>query len=152
MSLPAALPALNSNPSPKFQDLLLEPADNLRLATLCGHLDEHLRQIEHRLAVEINNRGHHFRVIGEAHAVAIAIAVLEALYRATSEEALTPAQVHLFLQEAGAEALVEAESESDEVIIRTRRGLIRGRGPNQQRYLWSIQHHDLKMCIRDRIG
>ena len=57
MSLSAAIPALNSNLSPQFQDLLLEPADNLRLATLCGHLDEHLRQIEHRLAVEINNRG-----------------------------------------------------------------------------------------------
>ena len=147
MSLSAAIPALNSNSSPQFQDLLLEPADNLRLATLCGHLDEHLRQIEHRLAVEINNRGHHFRVIGEPHAVAVAVAVLEALYRTTREEALTPAQVHLFLQEAGADALIEAEPETDEVIIRTRRGLIRGRGPNQQRYLWNIQHHDLNFGV-----
>ncbi|MBK8536781.1 MAG: PhoH family protein [Candidatus Competibacteraceae bacterium] len=147
MSLSAAIPALNSNSSPQFQDLLLEPADNLRLATLCGHLDEHLRQIEHRLAVEINNRGHHFRVIGEPHAVAVAVAVLEALYRTTREEALTPAQVHLFLQEAGADALIETEPETDEVIIRTRRGLIRGRGPNQQRYLWNIQHHDLNFGV-----
>ena len=147
MSLPAAIPALNSNLSPQFQDLLLEPADNLRLATLCGHLDEHLRQIEHRLAVEINNRGHHFRVIGDPHAVAVAIAVLEALYRTTHEEALTPAQVHLFLQEAGADALIEAEPETDEVTIRTRRGLIRGRGPNQQRYLWNIKHCDLNFGV-----
>ena len=28
------------------QDLTLEPADNARLANLCGQLDEHLRQIE----------------------------------------------------------------------------------------------------------
>ena len=114
---------------------------------MCGHLDEHLRQIEHRLAVEINNRGCLFRVIGDPHAVAVAIAVLEALYRTTHEEALTPAQVHLFLQEAGADALIEAEPETDEVTIRTRRGLIRGRGPNQQRYLWNIKHCDLNFGV-----
>ena len=34
-----------------FQDLLLEPADNERLANLCGQLDEHLRQIERRVGV-----------------------------------------------------------------------------------------------------
>ncbi len=38
-------------------DVVLEPADNQRLANLCGQLDEHLKQIERRLGVEINNRG-----------------------------------------------------------------------------------------------
>ncbi len=147
MNAPATVSALNSNAAPKFQDLLLEPADNARLATLCGNLDEHLRQIERRLGVEINNRGHQFRVIGEPHAVAVAVAVLEAMYRTTQDETLTPAQVHLFLQEAGADALIEAEPDTDEVTIRTRRGLIRGRGPNQQRYLWNIQHHDLNFGV-----
>ena len=28
------------------RDLILEPADNLRLANLCGQFDEHLRQLE----------------------------------------------------------------------------------------------------------
>ncbi|QQS53590.1 MAG: PhoH family protein [Candidatus Competibacteraceae bacterium] len=139
---------MNLNTSPQFQDLLLEPADNARLANLCGHLDEHLRQIERRLGVEINNRGHQCRVIGEPAAIAIAVAVLEALYRSTRDEALTPASVHLTLQEAGADALVEElEPDADEVLIRTRRGLIRGRGPNQQRYLWSIKHHDLNFGV-----
>ena len=131
-----------------FQDLLLQPTDNERLANLCGQLDEHLRQIERRLGVEINNRGHQFRVIGEPPTVTIAIAVLEALYRHTGKETLTPAQVHLFLQEAGADALVaDLEPDTEEVLIRTRRGLIRGRGPNQQRYLWNIQHHDLNFGV-----
>ncbi len=143
----SATPALPPNSSPKFQDLLLEPADNERLAKLCGQLDEHLRQIERRLGVEINNRGHQFRVIGEPHAFTVAVAVLEALYRTTQDEILTPAQVHLFLQEAGADALIEEEPGADEVVIRTRRGLIRGRGPNQQRYLWSIRHHDLNFGV-----
>ena len=140
------VPLLTSN-HPTFQDLLLDPADNERLGSLCGQLDEHLRQIERRLGVEINNRGHQFRVIGEPATVAVAVAVLEALYRSTAEEALTPARVHLFLQEAGADALIEPEPETDEVVIRTRRGLIRGRGPNQQRYLWNIQHHDLNFGV-----
>ncbi|HRD66378.1 MAG TPA: PhoH family protein [Candidatus Competibacter sp.] len=143
----SAANALTPNASPKFQDLLLEPADNERLAELCGQLDEHLRQIERRLGVEINNRGHQFRVIGEPQAVTVAVAVLEALYRTTQDESLTPAQVHLFLQEAGADALIEEEPETDEVVIRTRRGLVRGRGPNQQRYLWNIQHHDLNFGV-----
>ncbi|MBL8250726.1 MAG: PhoH family protein [Candidatus Competibacter sp.] len=147
MSAAIATPP-DSNLAPQFQDLLLEPADNERLAQLCGQLDEHLRQIERRLGVEINNRGHQFRVVGEPQAVAVAVAVLEALYRATREETLTPAQVHLFLQEAGADALLEGEDASaDEVVIRTRRGLIRGRGPNQQRYLWNIRHHDLNFGV-----
>ncbi len=127
---------------------MLEPADNARLANLCGHLDEHLRQIERRLGVEINNRGHQFRVIGESAAIPVTVAVLEALYRNTRDETLTPASVHLTLQEAGADALVdELEPDTDEVLIRTRRGLIRGRGPNQQRYLWNIKHHDLNFGV-----
>ncbi len=127
---------------------MLQPADNERLANLCGQLDEHLRQIERRLGVEINNRGHQFRVIGEPPTVVTAVAVLEALYRQTGAEAVTPAQVHLFLQEAGADALVaDLQPDAEEVLIRTRRGLIRGRGPNQQHYLWNIQHHDLNFGV-----
>lgn len=143
-----AIPILTPNPKLHFQDILLEPADNERLARLCGQLDEHLRQIERRLSVEISNRGHQFRVAGEPQPVAVAVAVLEALYQATQAEILTPAQVHLFLQEAGADALAEdAEADTDQVVIRTRRGLIRGRGPNQQRYLWNIQHYDLNFGV-----
>ena len=140
-------PAVGSTP-PSFHDFRLEPADNERLARLCGQLDEHLRQIERRLGVEISNRGHQFRVSGAAPAVTVAVAVLEALYRATDQELLTPAQVHLFLQEAGADALVDhTVAETDEVVIRTRRGLIRGRGPNQQHYLWNMQRHDLNFGV-----
>jgi phosphate starvation-inducible PhoH-like protein len=135
-------------PAAHFQDLLLEPADNERLASLCGQLDEHLRQIERRLGIEINNRGHQFRIIGEPHTVSLATALLEALYQSTREEPLTPARVHLYLQEAGADALLaDTAADTDEVLIRTRRGLIRGRGPNQQRYLWNIQHHDLNFGV-----
>ena len=42
----------------------ISPADNDRLANLCGQFDEHLKQIEQRLDVQISNRGDRFMVIG----------------------------------------------------------------------------------------
>ena len=47
------------------RDFTLDPDDNARLANLCGPFDEHLRQVELRLGVEINHRGNVFQVIGE---------------------------------------------------------------------------------------
>ena len=44
----------------------LEPADNARLANLCGPLDENLRLLEARLDVQIRRRGDNFRVLGAA--------------------------------------------------------------------------------------
>jgi phosphate starvation-inducible PhoH-like protein len=127
-------------------DLLLEPFDNQRLANLCGQLDEHLRQIEKRLGIAINNRGNRFQLIGKPQAVATATAVLEALYRTAETEPLNPAQVHLFLQEAGAE-VITAESYGEDTIIKTRRGVVRGRGPNQQRYIYNMQRFDINFGV-----
>ncbi len=80
--------------------LRLEPADNERLANLCGPFDEHLRQLERSLAVEIHSRGNDFRVMGAPGPVAAAGRVLEALYAAAGRERLNPGKVHLYLQEA----------------------------------------------------
>ena len=85
-------------------DVVLEPADNQRLANLCGQFDEHLRQIERRLGVEVNNRGNSFRVIGDSNSVHAAEEVLRDLYTETETEALDPARVNLHLQQSGVEA------------------------------------------------
>lgn len=139
-------PRLNDRPS--AIDLTLEPADNHRLANLCGQFDEHLRQLERRLGVEINNRGRHFNVIGDSRSVQAASAVLKGLYETAAEEVLTPQRVHLFLQESGVDALLEpAEAGAQELSLRVRRGVIRGRGPNQVRYLRNIQTHDLTFGV-----
>lgn len=130
-----------------IRDLSLEPVDNERLANLCGPFDRHLRQIEDRLGVEISNRSNQFRVSGPPPAVETAHTVLESLYRATNEEALAPARVHLLLQEAGANVGEDELADADDVVIRTRRGLIRGRGVNQRRYLHSILRHDINFGV-----
>lgn len=127
----------------------LEPSNNERLANLCGQFDEHLRQIERRLGVEIENRGHQFRVSGEDIAANTAAAVVQVLYDHTAHETIGAESVHLQLRaaESEREAAGHAPPESDEVSIRTRKGLIRGRGPNQRDYLRRIQTHDLSFGI-----
>jgi len=136
------------DPKPDAADLELEPVDNQRLASLCGQFDEHLRQVERRLGVEINNRGNRFRVIGEKEAVGAASAVLRDLYAATERETLTPERINLHLQQSGVDALVQPSGQDgEEVNIVTRRGVIKGRGPNQQRYLRNILTHDLNFGI-----
>lgn len=124
----------------------LEPADNERLANLCGPLDQHLRQLERRLGVEINNRGNDFRVLGPPTPVKAARAVIRELYDLTRVESLTPARVHLFLQGSSVDASLE-ESKEREIVIRTRGGLIRGRGPNQCRYVQDIRTSGLNFGI-----
>jgi len=119
----------------------LEPVDTLRLANLCGPFDEHLKQIEARIGVEIFCRGNLFTVLGPQRSLRAAKRLLQNLYRLSETEVLTPDLVNLHLQESGVaelevgEGIVEVE---DEITIKTRRGTIRGRGPNQKSYLRNI--------------
>ncbi len=129
-------------------DILLEPVDNERLAELCGQFDNHLRQLEQRLGVEINSRGNQFRIIGEAGGVASARQILEALYLETESGSLTPEKIHLYLQEADADpSAVSATGDSDTIVIPTPGSTITPRGANQKRYLQNILRHDLNFGI-----
>ncbi len=135
------------------RDVVLEPADNNRLANLCGQFDEHLRQIESRLDVEIASRGNHFRVTGRPGAAEAAGRVLISLFELTDTERVDPERVHILLQEsANNGALDDAEyiagnDEAEEIAIQTRRKLVRPRGANQIAYLKNIRDHDLAFGI-----
>ena len=131
-----------------YHDFALEPDNGERLANLVGPLDEHLRQIELRLGVEIANRGNVFRVTGANHAVTAAERVLRNLYEATANETLTGARINLHLSESDIDALDEHAAEGvQEVAIKTKRGTIRGRGANQIRYLHAIVTHDINFGV-----
>ena len=136
------------------RDVVLEPDDNSRLANLCGQFDEHIRQIERRLNVEIASRGNRFRVTGNPGAARIGSDVLRSLFRMTGQERLDPERVHVCLQESvmkdndGIDAALAGEPEDDaDVSIQTRRKLVRARGANQKAYLKSIRDHDLAFGI-----
>lgn len=130
------------SPQPLSADLVLEPADNERLANLCGPLDEHLRQVERRLGVEINNRGNSFQVIGNPESVELTERVIRELYASTRSEVLSLERVHLLLQESGIDEVPVVETDQD-ITIKTKRGIIRGRSPNQRLYLKNILGHDI---------
>ena len=131
----------------KAEEIALDPFDNERLANLCGQFDEHLRQVELRLGVEIQNRGNLFRIIGEGRPVKLARKVLEGLYEATESDALSPPEVNLYLQESGVDAMLEEAPNVQEVVIKTKRGSVKGRGPNQIKYLHNIVSHDINFGV-----
>ncbi len=127
-------------------EVVLTPADNARLANLCGPFDEHLRQMERRLGVEISSRGNLMRVSGDSLPVRSAAELLKELYAVAKEEALTGARVHLYMQQSGLDGLLE-EQDEPEVLVRTRRGVVRARGSNQTTYIKSIREHDISFGI-----
>ncbi|HMH66846.1 MAG TPA: PhoH family protein [Pinirhizobacter sp.] len=129
------------------RDFPLDPENNARLANLCGPFDEHLRQVELRLGVEIDHRGNIFRVIGEEAAAIAGEKVLRSLYQATENESLTGAAINLHLAESGVDALVSDTEGTQEVAIKVKRGVIKGRGPNQARYLHAIATHDINFGV-----
>jgi phosphate starvation-inducible PhoH-like protein len=133
---------------PETIDVRLEPEDNERLANLSGQTDAHLRQIERRLGIEIANRGHLFRLIGDREAVRAGEQVLIQLYQATKDQVLTPEAVHLHLQESGVDALLaDAADRLPELILKLKRAVVRARGPNQQEYLHAIAHNDINFGV-----
>jgi phosphate starvation-inducible PhoH-like protein len=136
------------------RDIVLEPADNTRLANLCGQFDEHLRQIERQLNVEIASRGNHFRVTGLPGATQLGSDVLNALFKMTDQERLDPERVHILLQESvmndGEPEAVEPDAgndSADSLVIQTRLKRIKPRGVNQMHYLRSMLDYDLSFGI-----
>ena len=127
-------------------DIVLEPADNQRLANLCGQFDENLRHIERSLGVEINNRGNTFRVIGDAKPVQTASKVLKNLYAETRNAPLTPEKIHMSLLEADAGQGTDS-AEDQEIAIHTKRGNVKARSLAQKRYINNIVRNDINFGI-----
>ncbi len=129
------------------RDVLLAPADNVRLVELCGPLDEHLRLIESRLGVEVRRRGNRFQLVGLAPAIERAESVLQELYARAQREPVDSERVHIALQELDMDGNDEPKTEPEELKVRTARGAIRARGPNQTDYLNNVRTHDLTFGI-----
>ena len=137
---------LDTNTAP--HQVTLEPIDSQQLANLCGPFDSHLRQIETRLGITINNRGNDFQLIGNDELVVAAGELLGQLAsEVTSGVNLTSDKVHLFLQESGVEALSDAEVDGNDFIIATRKKSIKPRGRNQIGYIRAIRSNDINFGV-----
>ncbi|WP_196139467.1 PhoH family protein [Aliikangiella sp. G2MR2-5] len=130
------------------QEFLIEPFDNQVLATVGGHLDENFRLIEKRFGVEINNRANVFKIIGDEEHIAMARHIILALFEEVEQtQSLSKETLHLIIQ-SGAQALSQSSHEKQhDVVIKTKRGQIRPRGLNQQKYVENILSSDVTFGI-----
>ncbi len=126
-------------------EITLTPEDNIRLANLCGALDENIKQIETALEVSINRRGSTFNITGKLDHTRLAAQLIENFYiRAKKPVELEDIQL----------GLVEIDKLSPEdvtatamPVLMTRRGDLHGRTPRQVAYLQQIQDQDITCGI-----
>lgn len=133
--------------------VVLDPQDTKRLTSLCGPFDDNLKQIERRLGVEINYRNNEFSIHGDPQQANGASELLKLLYIETqpirgSVPILEPNQVHLAIQEAKCLERAEAgDYGKKEVHIKTKRGVIKPRNPNQSNYVSNVLTHDITFGV-----
>lgn len=143
------------------QQLNLEPHDNERLANMCGPFDEHIKQIEARMGVEITYRGNMFTVTGNEIPCLASADIIKTLYVDTQPVRgkigeISPEDVHLAISESRA---LEAEKEAEEarlqgkgeipkhLMIKTKRGVIKPRNENQIQYVGNMLTHDITFGV-----
>ena len=122
------------------------PADNARLAHLCGALDEHLRSIELALGVSISRRHERFRIDGERVAADTALALLQRLYDGAAQPIEAEA-LHQALHQALRQPQPPAAAAAERIVLHTRRSDLAARSPNQLRYLRHMLTHDISFGI-----
>ncbi len=118
------------------------PPDNVRMGHLCNPLDTHIRSIEAALNVKVAHRFEQFRIEGTKPKVNQALETLQAMYE-MAKKPIPPEQVQLML--SGDTAL--ADPGDGALAMQTRRGEVRGRTPNQARYLENMATHDITFGI-----
>jgi phosphate starvation-inducible PhoH-like protein len=126
-------------------DIDFTPEDNVRLANLCGALDENLKQIEDALDVGIARRGGNFRLSGEVHNIRLASQLLQDFY-ARAKKPISLEDVQLGLVEVG-KLSPEAVTTASMPVLMTRRSDLHGRTPRQVEYLQQIQEFDITFGI-----
>jgi phosphate starvation-inducible PhoH-like protein len=120
--------------------------DNLRLANLCGPLDENLRQIEQALDVTLTRRN--YKICATGDSAATAIAALEKFYRrARTPLSVDDIQLGLVEMQPVSHSVAPPSDEADLPELYTRTREVRGRTPAQRAYINSILTHDLAFGI-----
>lgn len=126
-------------------EITLQPEDNVRLANLCGALDENIKQIETALEVNINRRGGTFNVSGKLENTRLAVQLIENFY-IRAKKPIELEDIQLGLVEID-KLKPEDVATSAMPVLMTRRGDLHGRTPRQVAYLQQIQDHDITFGI-----
>ena len=139
----------------------LEPANIDRIQMLCGPFDDNLKQIEKRLSVSIDYNLNEFEITGSDSGCNAAKTVLQKLYVDTAPikgeaQDITPTQVNLALVESRILDQNDDDTDEDnpysvqygkEVNIKTKKGVIKPRTPNQAQYVKNIVANDITFGI-----
>lgn len=135
-------------------EIFLEPADNQRLISLCGPFDDNIKQLERRLAIEINRRNNRFKLIGKPLNINAASNILRRLYVDTAPirgiiPDIVPEQIYLSIMESQfLEQSVENVGSYDKFAnIKIKRGVVKPRTTNQAQYIANIHSHDITFGI-----
>jgi phosphate starvation-inducible protein PhoH and related proteins len=127
-------------------DITLQPEDNLRLANLCGPLDENIKQIETALEVNINRRGGAFSISGKQNNTRMAAQMIENFY-VRAKKPIELEEIQLGLVEVDKLKPEDVAPSAAMPVLMTRRGDLHGRTPRQVSYLQQIQDHDITFGI-----
>lgn len=132
-------------------DIKLTPFDNKRLLSLCGRFDEHLRQLEQRLAVDLIIRGNVIHISGKKADVDLASKALQTLYAQTAHgHELNPDEIHLFIQQVTTHMDIsdtETSTAQDVMHIKTPLLSISPRTKNQREYLKQILQNTVNFGV-----
>lgn len=134
-------------------EIYLEPADQFRLASLCGPFDDNLKQIERRLGVELRYRDNEFTITGKSQMNLAVADLLKTLYLETqivkgTASDLDAEQVHLAIQELNLlDQIAPADKVGKEAFIKTKRGVVKPRNPNQSQYVNQILSNDITFGV-----
>jgi phosphate starvation-inducible PhoH-like protein len=128
-------------------DTYMEPASQARLISLCGPFNDNLKHIERRMGVEILYKDNLFQVIGRPNVAKPVADMLRDLYIDTlpvkgQQSDLDPQVIHLAIEECRA-LEQDDDSQGKDVYIKTRKGVIKPRNPNQRDYVANIMAHDI---------
>lgn len=122
---------------------LFTPANNKRIANLCGPLDENLRHIETQLGVTIAHRHEQFKVEGPKAAAKQAMEVLQALYEQAAKP-IEPEHIHLML--VGAQhGMHDITPMVNALALGANH--VQPRTSNQSIYLDAMQTHDIVLGV-----
>ncbi|PNK61202.1 PhoH family protein [Psychrobacter sp. FDAARGOS_221] len=141
-----------------------------QLRTLVGEFNNHLKYIQERLGIHINQRQHKFILSGDLTAVERGDFILNKLANeAQTTDDLRPEELHLIIQASmsrdadsfaspksvakpeaeddDTEEAYDAEANYDSIALKTRKGKIIPRGGNQQRYVKRILTSDVSFGV-----
>ena len=130
--------------------ITLDPVDNNRLLSLCGPLNNNIKEIEMRFNVEINQRGSSFYLKGNKKNIDIASKALKKLYLSIENKDITLDQLREFLNDPNLLKINDTplvDEKSSEKFFQFKDYKIKISSKSQEAFVDAINLNDLVFSI-----